>query len=235
MKMPAKTILSDFFFPERCLICGGVIKPGEVIFGECMKSAEIIPRPKCPLCGMPANLCSCGAGGKFYTAVTSPFYYEGKIRNAVRRWKFDGETDITAFWASAVASAVTEDFPAVKFDAVTFVPQTEKEMSERKYNQSEILAEYVSRILNVPCKSLLVKTRETEKQRTVPEFMKKGNVFGSFAFSGGGRYACVLLVDDIVTTSCTIDECAKILRMNGVNAVFCASIAMAKADAPFKV
>lgn len=65
----------------------------------------------------------------------------------------------------------------------------------------------------------LVKIRETVPQSTLPAQERKDNVKNAYALSGPMNGMRVMLVDDIVTTGATVNECARVLRKAGAASV----------------
>ena len=53
--------------------------------------------------------------------------------------------------------------------------------------------------------------------------MRRGNIFGVFeADRDLAKNKTVLIVDDVTTTGCTLNECAKMLNFSGAFKVYCA-------------
>lgn len=221
--------IRSILFPARCAICGKVILAKSEVCDECRHSVTAIQPPKCLFCGAAESKCRCRKRRKYYDAITAVFEYSGKVRNGILRWKYKNAVDSTVFFAKALAAVVRRDFGNIRFDFVTFVPQTKKETAERGYNQGEILADEVGRFLNIPIAPLLVKIAETRRQHDLPLYRRSGNVFGVFDCMCGKEIKgkTVLLVDDIHTSGNTINECAKILHLYGASAVYCVVIAVA--------
>jgi predicted amidophosphoribosyltransferase len=77
---------------------------------------------------------------------------------------------------------------------------------------------------------LLKRTRHTQTQTKLNAHERKENVADAFALNG--RFdsmvsgASFLIVDDIITTGATIDECAGVLKAHGAENVFAASVAV---------
>ena len=73
----------------------------------------------------------------------------------------------------------------------------------------------------------MIKKFETSPQRQLPAYQRSGNVLGVYdilpkarEYLNSGVCNTVLLVDDTVTTGATISECAKILKLGGVQKVY---------------
>ena len=62
-----------------------------------------------------------------------------------------------------------------------------------------------------------------KKQHILRASLRAANVLGVYGVSGDVKGKTLLLIDDIVTTGATLNECAKVLKQNGAKAVYCLS------------
>ena len=95
---------------------------------------------------------------------------------------------------------------------------------KRGFNQSEVLAKNISKILKIPiCNDALIAARKTKIQHTLTKDERFKNVRGKFIANKKHDLTgkTVLLVDDIKTTGATLDECAKQLLSLGADEVYC--------------
>jgi competence protein ComFC len=104
------------------------------------------------------------------------------------------------------------------------VPLASARKRERGYNQSELLARGLSRRWRIPVWGrAVVRSRETDSQTRLTPEQRQGNVAGSFQICGGKldslAGAHVVLVDDVVTTAATLNECAKVLYEAGARII----------------
>ncbi len=209
-------------FPERCACCGKVVRVGEGCCPSCRRELSIIGTPVCPFCGLERPHCRCRQRRAHYERVIAPFYYEGAARNGILRLKRCGRAYVADFFADAMAEKAAEQYDDVVFTAVTYVPMTAAAEAARGHNQSEQLARALGRRLGLPVVTLLDKLIETVPQKELPADLRGGNVLGVFdprrdpLLQGG----TILLVDDIVTTGSTLNECAKMLKIGGADAVY---------------
>ena len=214
-------------YPQRCVFCGDAVKPGAFVCRDCAKSVRPIEDERCPLCARPKKRCDCRGRARFYDAAATAFVYEGRVRDCVRRWKFGENGDAAAVLASATADCVAKVWPGEAFDCVCHVPQTADETAERGFDQTLLLAELVGMMLCLPVSDALVKRYATKKQHDLPMLERTGNVFGAFDCEKRFDGLRVLLVDDIMTTGSTMNECAKMLRLAGSETIHCAAAAVA--------
>jgi len=99
-------------------------------------------------------------------------------------------------------------------DIIIPVPLHKKRLRQRTYNQSELIAEGISRVTHIPLDTshlLRIIDNPTQTQRTPEE--RRLNTQGIFSLSNpnslSGKH--VLLVDDIVTTGATLRSCCSVL------------------------
>ncbi len=222
--------LRAVFLPDRCCFCGKPIPFGKELCRKCRENAVRIEPPVCKNCGLSEKDCSCRKNSKFYQGITAPYVYTGVVRQGIALWKFRNFYRSVDFYAKMVADAVSKNFAHEKFDVITFIPQTEKEMKQREYNQGQLLAEKTGEILGIPTVPLLVKLYETERQHNLPHIERSGNIFGVFDVCNTEmtENKKILLIDDINTSGRTVNECAKMLHLNNADSVHCAVLAITK-------
>lgn len=209
--------------------CGGCGADGEVLCPSCTTSLHFVDAAEtCPLCGRWTGCRAvCGAcmdeDVPFREGIFG-FYYEGRVRDAIQAFKFQGRKDVGRHLVSLLSYRLTtlDD----RCSAIVPLPVTEKRLKERGFNQSFIIAEGLSALTGRPVlPSALRKSRETADQFTLSREERKKNVKKAFVAERSeelkGR--TVLLVDDLFTTGATAREASRALRRAGAAAVilFC--------------
>jgi ComF family protein len=103
------------------------------------------------------------------------------------------------------------------------VPLASARKRERGYNQSELLARGLSRHWQIPVlDGVIARLRATESQTRLTPEQRQSNVAGSFEIGSGIEAltgAHVVIVDDVVTTGATLNECAKVLYQAGARII----------------
>jgi ComF family protein len=181
----------------------------------------------------PADVCADCRPNRYhgvpaFEAVRSPFGFEGAMRHAVHRFKYQNKTALAAPLAAllhefVLQSSTRDALHIDEIGAVVAVPLHPWRRYRRGYNQSELLARELGRVLDVSARGLLRRTRHTVPQVELTESKRRENVRGAFALaeSAGGRLpATVLLLDDVCTTGATLNECARVLKAGGVSRVY---------------
>ncbi|MGC8718706.1 MAG: ComF family protein, partial [Thermodesulforhabdaceae bacterium] len=110
------------------------------------------------------------------------------------------------------------------------VPLHIEKLKERGFNQALLLAKELAKRTGIPCSySVLIKTRKTPPQVALRVTERKKNLRQAFAISPAAkaqiRDASVLVIDDVITTGTTINECAKSLKAVGASRVIGLSVA----------
>ena len=108
------------------------------------------------------------------------------------------------------------------------VPLHRKRLYERGFNQAELLAIHLGRLLQITVeKKFLIRIRHTASQQELAKIERAINVAGAFkaltddAFIG--RH--VIIVDDVCTSGATLTECAKAVLAAGASDVHAISVA----------
>jgi ComF family protein len=144
----------------------------------------------------------------------------------VRAFKFEREMAVGRWLGARMAAFLLAKCAKPGFDAVTFVPMTQRNRRERGFNQAEILARILAKRLDVPLIRLLDKTRDTLLQGRLSAEDRKHNLRDAFR-SLPCDLESVLLVDDIYTTGATVEECARTLKRGGAQSVVAMTVARA--------
>jgi ComF family protein len=127
-----------------------------------------------------------------------------------------------------MAHCVNDRYSDINFDVVTFVPLTRKRKRSRGYNQSQLLANQISKTLDIPCKTLLKKVVSNRPQRSMRGNERRGNVFGVYDIVPNVDVTgkTILIVDDVKTTGSTVGECCATLKAYGANKVYAVTFAI---------
>ncbi len=149
------------------------------------------------------------------------FRYEGPLRRALQRLKYGGAGRLTKPLAKQALPAfdgliaVTGKLPLVP------VPVHPARLRERGYNQAALLAKQLSALRGQPVRELLVRSRATTKQHRLDRAARRRNLRCAFVLCRAARPPPrVVLVDDILTTSATLEACAATLRAAGCEEVY---------------
>ena len=157
--------------------------------------------------------------------VQSVFYYSNIVKELIIRLKYKSDFICGEILAKYMLELVKNN--ELQFDLISYVPMTKKALKNRGYNQSEFLANYLSRFLNIPIICTLIKTKETKDQIGLSGEERWSNMENCFEVLENKfiENKKVLLVDDVITTGSTAFYCARSLKEKGISDVYILTIA----------
>lgn len=106
-----------------------------------------------------------------------------------------------------------------KYDIIIIVPISKQRNRDRGYNQSELIAREISKIIQVPIvKKTLYKIKNTAPQSSLNKKQREENARGVYKSKDITKLCNkkLLLIDDIYTTGNTVNECANSLIEKGI-------------------
>jgi len=228
----------ELVYPSRCIGCDGSAGTGaDVWCARCRDQLRPIGTARCPKCGFPfgphvqgrAACPSCRRGAPFKQAV-AVYRYEGPLREAIHRWKYGGDLRAGRALREAMVAALANEPMMEDVDVVVPVPLHWLRRIWRRFNQSGDLAEAVGKRFGLSLRAgVLRRVRRTRSQVGLTATQREENVRGAFRVLRPReiRERCVLLVDDVLTTGATCNECARTLRRAGAKRVYVAALARA--------
>jgi len=233
--------LLDLLYPPLCELCGEGLKNGRALCGAC---SEDLPRLRLPFCKSCGEAFEGEIDGEFTcpNCATLEFSFEfarsalvrdSRSLDLIHRLKYGREVHLAAElgWLGAeafedprLAPALLGNWPLVP------VPLHRKRQQGRHFNQAEELARALSHHTNLPLLDALLRHRSTETQTLLTRKQRLENLRGAFSLSTQGRRwvkkfpVGAILIDDVLTTGSTVDECAKTLRLGGFQKVIVVTI-----------
>jgi ComF family protein len=205
--------------PSRCGICRQW--PAEPVCDACI-ARFAPPRPRCRTCAspVPEGVTHCGgclqAPPPLYRCVCA-VDYAWPWRALVARFKFRSEPGWDRPLSWLMRSAPWAEDMLQEADRVLPIPLSSERLAERGYNQSWLLARLLA-----PDKAdarLLLRTRDTPAQRTLPRAARLANLQGALAVEPLRAHELrgqrVLLVDDVMTSGASLHTAARVLLQAG--------------------
>lgn len=150
--------------------------------------------------------------------AVSVFEYTGVVKESLIRFKFYNEPGYYRTYAGLIAEKLTRIVDIGQYNMVISVPLHKHKELSRGYNQAYLISKELGRKLKLPERSGLIKrSRYTEAQSLLDKEKRSQNVKGAFTVISPDKIAgkSILLVDDILTTGSTLEECSRVLRNAG--------------------
>ncbi len=219
--------LKRSFFPHHCFLCNEVLHPHQRLCKECADKAPYILPPICERCGRSKDECHCGKHRRAFARCISPFYHKGVAQGGIYTLKSEGFAVTVAGFATEMAEVVRREYGGIPFDYVTAVPLHKRELLDRGFNQAEKLGQALAQRMGISYATVLTKITVTAPQKELTAVERSGNLLGVFDVCGEVAGKTILLVDDVITTGATLDECAKMLKIFGAEEVYAVTAAAA--------
>lgn len=220
-----KQTLIEMLYPKKCISCGEIISEDEFLCDICYKHFVQIDHTKqCFSCGMEKQHCRCYSDIYRFKCITSAFYTNDYVKHALYSYKISRKMHYGEYFSKQIALAVKNSFYNIHFDYICSVPTSINRKMERGFDHCALLCNGVSEILGIKMLDGVLMCRSFIKTQHTSDFAKRfENVQGKYYFNkrlNGGR---ILLIDDIITTGATLDECARQLLLAGADEVYCAT------------
>ena len=216
--------LRQAVFPPVCLVCGQTGRPLIDCCAGCESDLPSLPG-QCDRCGLELNrsvaLCGrCSMALPAFDSTWPGFAYRDEIERLVQRFKFRGDLAAGRLLANLLALRLSK-LRAPRPDLLIPVPLHRRRLLTRGFNQAALLAHDLSAVMSgLPWFNALRRVRNTATQIQLPADGRAANVRGAFRVARlPGRPRFVALVDDVMTTGSTLNECARVLRASGVERI----------------
>ncbi len=224
-----KNLIIDGLFPIRCLGCGTY---DHWICNKCHTTLPILTEQHCPICKkhITHNGETCFECLQKNTSIDGVFiashYSDTLLKKAIHYYKYRFVKDLSEPLALLLAQSLqNSNLPAP--DIIIPVPLHKRRLRWRGFNQAEELAYALD--LQIPIiTDILIRMRYTKPQaRTKNKNNRKNNLSNAFHISHTEtiKQKNILLIDDIITTGTTLEECASVLKKSGAKNVYCLVLA----------
>jgi ComF family protein len=220
----------DTALPPLCPSCREQVADPGALCASCWSRLSFIARPYCERLGTPFAF-DPGPGIVSAQAIADPPAF-GRARAAVRyddvarvlvhAFKYGDRLDLApgmGRWMASAGRELLEDA-----DALVPVPLHWRRLWTRRFNQAAALAKAISAETGGPvAHDILSRVRATRQQVGLTQSERDINVQGAFALTATGkaylRGKRVVLIDDVLTSGATVDNCARVLLRGGALAV----------------
>lgn len=213
-------------FPPKCVVCGEIIQNGYVCI-DCFTNFHLIDEPKCAVCSRPLGsalalpICGECMGGKPYRKLFIPFLYQGSAATAIRNMKFHGRAAVFRYFAAEIFLELGDFRP----DFITYVPQDKATARQRGYNQTKLIAKELGALMGVKVIPTLIRVEKGKRQVSLSRSERIKNARRLYVPMNKKLQGKALIIDDVVTTGSTMEQCCRLLGQMGCKDVFGAAAA----------
>lgn len=233
--LSAKTLYSLLSGGEKCVCCGKKV----FVFPLCAKCKSFLSKsskiavPRCEICGKPLvseiELCSsCRVNPvlKSPDGVFPVFSYRLWKKTLLFSWKMQEKRSLSSFFASLVHKKLLEieEKCGEKLPVVPVPPRPGK-IREKGWDQIEDLCFYLSKGWNVKILRLL-KRNSKKQQKKLDRVQRLENIGSAYSVSSQAEKGKIkipekaVLLDDVLTTGSTVENCAYLLKKLGIKEVY---------------
>lgn len=193
----------------------------------------MVASPRCAVCGKHLEheedvKCHDCSGTKRHFECGVALYEYKSINDSIFAFKNRQRPEYGRFYGSKMAEYLGPTILKMKPDLIIPVPISAAKERSRGYNQSEILAGYISEGTGIPVAANVVKRRENGKaQKKLDRLQRQNNIKKAFHIAQNDvKLKTVLVVDDVYTTGATIDAVASVLKEAGAAKVCFVTLAI---------
>jgi len=226
LKRLGRKILKSIL-PGSCLLCGADSQ-GSLLCPPCTDDLPRLSSALCPICAdQTTHGERCGACLRetpYFERTIALFRYDFPADRIVHALKYGHQLAVAA-WG---AQGISERIGTAHYDWIIPLPLHPERLRERGFNQSAEIAKALGNRTKIPVdRSNVLRTRATTPQADLPHKARHKNVRGAFECRADFSGKHVLLIDDVMTTGATANECARVLKLHGAAEVTVAVIARA--------
>lgn len=226
----------SLIYPPHCAMCATALDAGAHLCTTCKNAARHIRPPFCKVCSQPFDgaidgefaCANCGQRRFYFECAVTRYRSCGVVRELVHRFKYQREFHLRHPLSDWLAESLEDPRIARQtFDFFVPVPLHATRLREREFNQAQVLADLLSRRTGVPLLDCLRRIRHTTTQTRFDRAERMENLLNAFQIRNNavvqGRH--LVLVDDVLTTGSTVDECARVLKNAGAESVRVVTVA----------
>ncbi|MDI6781920.1 MAG: ComF family protein [bacterium] len=239
--------LFNLIFPAECSLCSNPLETirERYICSDCLNKIKPLELPVCEKCGKPLvssfnlvqhPLChECHTMERYFTSARAVGTYEGVLKKAIWLFKYEGKTGLQNTLGSLMVDCIshfgwTNNVSTGRegIDIIIPVPLHKTKLKSRGYNQSDILAAFIGKKMNIPVsRNNLKRIKATITQASLKRKERIKNIHNAFCIRQPEEFSAkrILLIDDVFTTGATSNECSRILKQAGSDDVFVLTLA----------
>jgi competence protein ComFC len=219
-------------FPVHCLLCG---HDGFWICPQCLGKINLVPFQTCPYCekyqswkGETCEACrkKQRVSRRLDALLVGTDYRDRDIAKIIHFFKYNFISELSQPLGEILIKTFQRNSVPLP-DVIIPVPLHPRRLKWRGFNQSELLARYLSSNLTpgMPIEmrnDVLIRKKSMKPQNKIQEFKRRlENIADVFFVQNADviKRREILLVDDVATTGSTLFECAKELKKAGAKKV----------------
>lgn len=225
--------MMHWLFPNKCIVCLDIIASSPTDgFCETCKGALTVIDAYCDVCGQMMQkgyACECEGHDFVFVKNRSVFVYDAIMSDVIHAFKYGNHPAHGKVLGKIMASRFNCYFEHI--DLIMPTPMYRAKERLRGFNQAALLAREIALHTGITYDNKsLIRVRDTTAQSGLSAAEREANLSNAFKWVGKpGSIAGknILLVDDIMTTGSTLNECATALLREGCLGIYGYTLAAA--------
>jgi ComF family protein len=207
-----------------CQLCDERCEAGQSLCGPCEAELPWLGG-QCAVCALPLTATGliCGQCLKrppAFEHVVAPWRFAFPVDSLITRFKHQSRWPRGRLLAEHLARHIQHQFDEglPRPDLLLPVPLARKRLRQRGFNQAQMLANWLSPVLDIPLRSeLLQRVQDTQSQQELDAASRRRNLRQAFALTDQLQISGqqVAVIDDVLTTGATAEALARLLKRAG--------------------
>ena len=233
--------INRILFPRNpiCSVCNRIlIHKDDIYCSKCDEKLEWIHSRRCDICGRAmdsngySNICeNCEKDENYFSKGYSLWSYDKYSKRIIKKIKYGGYERLAINLGKVLyENTFNLDF-LNEIDIVIPTPSDKIRFIKRGYNQAYLIAKGFCDKRDLPLREdIVLKEIATKDQIGLSEKERKANLKGAFSVKNSNdiKDKTILIVDDVLTTSATINEISKVLLEHNANKIYFLTITSKK-------
>lgn len=224
-------ILADIFYPKYCFGCR---RAGAYLCKFCITQIPTLAQNFCIVCNTPSSNgwthSNCLTDTSADRLLSGLSYHNPLVSDMIITGKYYFVPETFAILAALTTHNLLSKQSPEEFSSfvVCAIPLHNQRLKWRGFNQSEVAGKIIAQGLQIPYRNLLVRSKQTQTQKNLSAAARKINMQNAFSVSKTYAFKMpkkVVIIDDVTTTGQTFSEAVRALKENGVEEVWCISLA----------
>lgn len=223
------TEIFDFFLPRFCPVCDIKLNPEDkFVCPSCLNRIQYATKKR-----IQNEFERKYSHKNIISDFTSLYVFEKdkELQIVIHKLKYNQRFLLGKFLGEMIAINKHQEISSWNLDFTIPVPLHHLKKVERGYNQSFYIAKGIAKHLGLKVNVNAVKRKKYTLSQTKMNMQEREeNMNGAFTVKNAKcvRGKNILLVDDVITTGATTNECGKVLIQAGAAKIFAVSAAIAE-------
>lgn len=200
---------------QDCLLCAAV-SADDILCPACAADLPRLRGPSCPRCALPnatGETCGrCLQKPPHFDAALAAYRYDFPLDKLIQAFKYGHRLALADYFGREIAALGA----ALEADLIVPLPLHDDRLRQRGFNQALELARSLAQACRLPIDAHSCRrVRDTPAQAGLAWRERVSNLRHAFVCNADLSGSRIILVDDVMTTGASLDECARTLKLHG--------------------